>query len=186
MKILFFDVETTGLDAKKQDIIQIAGIVEIDGEVKEEFNFTCQPFSYENISKEALEVHGMDIEQLKTFQTPQEMYKKLTKIFDKYINRYNKLDKFIPAGQNVNFDIGFLIEFFKKNGNPYCMAYIDYHKLDLMALTMALHLNGKEQFENFRLETVANKWGIEFSAHDAMSDIRATRQAILKFGEYLK
>ena len=49
MKLLWLDVETTGLNKEKCDIIQIAGIVVIDGEEKERFNFKCQPINWENI-----------------------------------------------------------------------------------------------------------------------------------------
>jgi len=39
MKLLFLDVETTGVDNSKNGIIQLSGIIEIDGVIKEEFNF---------------------------------------------------------------------------------------------------------------------------------------------------
>ena len=42
-KIFYFDTETTGLDPKRHDIIQLAYIVEINGEVKEEGEFKLQP-----------------------------------------------------------------------------------------------------------------------------------------------
>ena len=34
-KVFWFDVETTGLDSKIHDIIQLACIIEINGEIKE-------------------------------------------------------------------------------------------------------------------------------------------------------
>ena len=49
MKILWLDTETTGLNTDKCDLIQLAGIVIIDGEEKERFNFYCQPVNWENI-----------------------------------------------------------------------------------------------------------------------------------------
>ena len=38
MRILYVDVETTGLVPGKNDIVQISGLIEINKEVKEEFN----------------------------------------------------------------------------------------------------------------------------------------------------
>ena len=108
MKVNHFDTETTGLDAVKNDIIQIAGIIEIDGEVMEEFHFKCQPHSYENISPQALKINGYTVEQLKTFEDPHVIHKKLVDIFSKYIDKYDREDKFYPAGQNIRFDMGFL------------------------------------------------------------------------------
>ena len=43
MKNLWIDLETTGLDVKKHGVVQIAGIVEIDGEIQESFNFFTKP-----------------------------------------------------------------------------------------------------------------------------------------------
>ena len=80
MKLLWLDTETTGLNKEKCDIIQLAGIVIINGEEKERFNFHCQPMNYETIEQEAMDKTGMTIEKLKTFPTPQETYKKFKEI----------------------------------------------------------------------------------------------------------
>lgn len=42
-KILFYDLETTGVMYWKNGIHQISGIIDIDGEIKETFNFKMQP-----------------------------------------------------------------------------------------------------------------------------------------------
>lgn len=43
MKLLFFDLETTGTLVNKHGIHQISGAVVIDGEIKEKFNLHVQP-----------------------------------------------------------------------------------------------------------------------------------------------
>lgn len=43
MKRVFVDVETTGLNGWKNSIIQLASIIEVDGEEVDEF-VTCAPF----------------------------------------------------------------------------------------------------------------------------------------------
>lgn len=43
MKLLFFDLETTGVNPGKNGIHQISGMIEIDGVEKEHFNFHVQP-----------------------------------------------------------------------------------------------------------------------------------------------
>ena len=50
-KLLYFDTETTGLDPVRNGIIQIAGIIVIDGEVKEEFNIKMQPHENDEITQ---------------------------------------------------------------------------------------------------------------------------------------
>jgi DNA polymerase-3 subunit epsilon len=186
VKMLWVDTETTGLDPVKNDIIQLAGIVEIDGVVKEEFNIKCQPFDYETISPQALETNKMNVEQLKMFQAPQIAYKQLVSILDKYVDKYNKADKFTPVGQNVQFDINFLRQFFVKNNNKFFGSYVDYHSIDLMALSGFFTIIGKIKPENLKLGTIAEIMKVEFNAHDALEDIKATREIMLSFRQFIK
>lgn len=178
MKVLYFDTETTGLDPVQNDIIELAGIVEINGEIKEEFNFFSQPFSYENVSQEALDIHGISIDTIKQFPAPDYLRIRLIKILGKYIDKYNRNDKFYPAGQNVRFDIDFLEENFKKNHDIYFGSWFWRYKIDLYDLSAALHYKGILKIENLKLETLAKHFGVKLKAHDAMSDIRATREII--------
>lgn len=176
MKILWFDVETTGLDAKENDIITFAGIVEIDGKIVDQIYLKMQPHNWDNIEQRALDVNGITREELKTFQTPQEAHKKLISFLSKHVNRYNKNDKYQPSGYNVTFDMLFLAEFFKKCNDKYFGAWIDYHKLDVATLVMFFKLKGVLKLEKYRLAYVAEALGIPLKAHDAQEDILATRE----------
>jgi DNA polymerase-3 subunit epsilon len=177
MKVLWFDTETTGLDPVKNDIIQIAGIVEIDGDVKEEFNIKCQPINYDTISQDALKVHGISIDQLKTFQTSKDGKNEFLKIMDKYVDKFNKDDKFTPAGQNVQFDVNMLREWFIKNGERFGSgSYHNYHMIDTVTLARTMSYEKVFHLENHKLETLAKRYSIEIDAHNALSDIRATRE----------
>lgn len=181
MKLLYFDTETTGLDAKENDILTLAGIIEIDGEVKEELYLEMQPFNYKSISEEALKVNGLNLEQIKTFQTPQRAYEKIIDIFRKYINRYNKFDKFTAVGHNIKFDIGFLSEFFKKNNDKYFGSWMDYHCLDTMQLLHILMFKKAIVLDNCKLVTASKHFGIDLNnAHNSLSDIKATRELFYK------
>lgn len=185
MKILYVDTETTGLSAYKNDVIQIGGIIEINGKQVEEFNIRCQPFDYNTIEAKALECNGMTIDELKKLQSPEKAYQQLTKILNKYVNKYDKTDKFIPAGQNVKFDLDMLQQFFVKNKDSYFYSFIDRHFLDLQSISAFFQMLGYIEFPNLKLETVANKLGIQFDAHDALEDIRATRAAFKAFNRFL-
>ena len=178
-KVLYLDTETTGLDPLKNDIIQLAMIVEIDGVVKGEYNMKCQPHDYDSISPEALLVHGLKVPEIKTFPPPIELYNDLMLVLDGHVDRYNKEDKFLPVGYNVTFDLNFLAEFLKKC-NPldkYGLgSFIRWCPFDLLAhLRNKAFVNGSD-LPNFKLETVAKAHGIELAAHDALADIRATRE----------
>jgi DNA polymerase-3 subunit epsilon len=178
MKVLYFDTETTGLDPVQNDIIQLAGMVEINGEIKEEFNLFSQPFSYENVAQEALDIHGISIDTIKQFPAPDYLRIRLIKILGKHVDRYNPMDKFYPAGQNIQFDLHFLEENFKKNNDIYFGSWFWRYCLDLYSLSTILRYKGILKTENLKLETLAKHFGVELKAHDAMSDIRATREII--------
>jgi DNA polymerase-3 subunit epsilon len=180
------DSETTGLDPKRNDIIQLSIIIEIDNEIKHKEKFNIQPFDYTTIEPKALETNKLTIEQIKTFENPKDVYRKIIKIFDTYIDKYDKKDKFIASGYNVRFDMDFLREFFIKNGDKYFGSYVDYHFLDGMALVFLMRYMGKLNLENYRLETSAKHYGIDINAHDSMSDIEATRELILKITQEIK
>jgi DNA polymerase-3 subunit epsilon len=179
MKTLYLDVETTGLDPKVNDIIQIVGIVEIDGEVKETFKFNCQPFDYSTVEQGALDVNELTIDQIKNFPMPQVVYKQIITIAGKYVNKYDNTDKFTLAGQRVGFDADFLNEFFLKNDDKYYGSWFNWRHIDLLALTRLLNYAGIINTKNDKLETVAGLFDIKLNAHDALEDILATR-AVLK------
>ena len=185
-KLFWFDTETTGLDPIKNDILTLAGVYEVDGKIIKGIDLKIKPFSYENISKEALEVNKLTLEQIKTFDEPLVAYKKLIAFFNSCVNRYDKSDKMIPAGYNVMFDVNFLFEFFKKCNDLYCGSYIDYHKLDVATIVLFFKIQGYFDFHGFKLEKVAKQLEIPIIAHDAKEDILATRKVYYKLMEKIE
>lgn len=189
MKIMWLDTETTGLNKEKCDIIQLAGIIIIDGEEKERFNFHIQPVNYENIESEALMKTNITIEKLKTFELPQEVFQKFKNMLAKYIDKYNKDDKFYLAGHNVQFDLEFLKSFFNKQEDTFFGSWFYYHTIDLMAFANILHTAGLIYFPNKKLETIAQTLKIPVGGelHDAMIDIDITRRCFCRLAaKYLK
>ena len=180
MKIWWFDIESTGLDPYRNDIISLACIIDIDGQVKEKFKLNIQPSNWDNIELSALKVNGITMEQLKTFMTPKEALAKLKFYLNKYVDPYNKNDKFQPGGYNNDFDIKFMSNFFRKCGDKYFGSWIDYHRFDPQVIMQFLHLKGDVNLPDFKLETVANHFGIKIKAHEPMSDIEATREIVYR------
>lgn len=190
MKILYFDTETTGTDPKVNEITQIAGIIEIDGKAVDQFNLRCQPTNWEAIQPEALETTGIGIEQLKTFPEPKVMARELLLIFDRHIDKYNKADKFYPAGHNVSFDLDFLQSFFIKHISKYGSGtYQNWRALDSRVMANFMFATGKydeQEIPNVKLETLCNHYDIEIDAHDALSDIQATKALIKQYMDIMK
>ncbi len=178
MKIIYLDTETTGKDPERHDVIQIAGLIEIDGEVKDSFNLTCQPFNYSTIEPEALAVNGVTLGHLRIAQDPCIAYMTLTGILGRWVDKYDKADKFTPAGYNVGFDLEFLGAFFRKNGDLYWGSWQNWRAVDALPIVRFLDYCGRLALPNYQLVTVCAHYGIEIAAHDALSDITATRDLI--------
>lgn len=185
-KVFWFDVETTGLYGWKHDIIQLAYMVEIDRVIVDKGVFTMQPMNFgDAIDEGALKIHGMSREDLRTFQPAINGHQQIMSVLDKYINKSDKEDKFIPAGYNVKFDMEFLQANFKKHNNRSFGSYFDYHYLDPMVLCNYLRYLGGLPVPNVKLATVAAHFGIPLQAHDAMEDIVATYTIAKKLNNFI-
>lgn len=202
MKLLYIDCETAGLDPKKNPIIQISGIVEIDGEVKREFDYKVRPPSLlspsapaENhtnhhtqkhlptiIDDKALEINKITREQLTDIDRLDyvEVYKKLKSVFLTYVDRYNREDKLWLVGQNVQFDFEFLQALWKCNSDDYLGSFIHHNKIDLISLTAALKIAKVLDTPNLKLATISPLFGVGEQTHDSLSDIKQTREIFKK------
>lgn len=184
MKILFIDLETTGLSDYKHGIVQIAGsLFETDDPAKklenpiEEFNYFVKPFPGKEISEEALKVNHLTMADIEGFKNPRDVYSKLYLMIGKYINRFDKADKLFLVGYNVRFDDGFFRQWFKDAGDKYYGSYFFNPAIDVMDMAMRKLMKDRPLMENFKLATVARHVGIEFEdedLHDARGDIDLT------------
>lgn len=180
MKILWLDMETGGLDPKLHDIVEIAGLVDIDGVVLEEFQFLMQPSMRQRVGLEALTLQGRTLDEVMGHPlTQREGREELMKVMGRYVNKYDRADKFTWAGQNPTFDMGFGQHLWKTQGDPYFGAWFDYHPLDLIPLIVAARLRGYYQnMPNLKLATICQAVGLPpYRAHCALEDVRATRAA---------
>lgn len=189
IKIIFIDTETGGVNAEKSALIQLSGIIEVDGTEKEKFNFYIKPFKNSEVNEKALEVQGRTLEELGTEKYIDEsiIYKKFLEILDKYIDKYDKNDKFIVAGYNVKFDIDILKALFERNNNKFLFSYFNSSMLDPLYSVRLLQVAGMlPVLENNKLETWCKYFNIELKAHDSLQDITATKKLIEKLVELIK
>lgn len=180
MKRLYVDVETTGFNPYKNGIIQIAGIVEIDEEEKESFNFNCNVFEKDEISDKALEVNNVTREQIAEFDNPKDIYSKLIDVMARHINKYNKKDKFAFVGFNASFDYNFMRSWFVKNEDKFGIGSWCWNPyIDVMTIAYHYLKDRRSLMPNFKLDSVAKALEIELDEdelHDAFYDVKLTRQ----------
>lgn len=182
-KIIFIDTETGGVNPEKSALIQLSGIIRIDKKDIEKFNFYIKPFENSEVNEKALEVQGRTLEELKTdkYVEEKEVYKQFINLLDKYIDKYDRTDKFVVAGYNVRFDVDILKAFFQRHGNNFLFSYLDSSMLDPLYSIRLLQVAGiLPVLENNKLETWCKHFGIELKAHDSLEDIEATKKLIGK------
>ncbi len=179
MKLVFFDLETTGTNPGKHGIHQISGQIVIDGVVKESFDFHVQPNPKALIEEEALKVGGVTREQILAYPPMQQVYQEFVAMLGKYVDKFNKKDKFFLVGyNNAAFDNQFLRGFFLQNGDVYFGSWFWSNSIDVMVLASAYLATRRPEMENFKLSTVAKTLGIvvnDDSLHDAIYDIELTK-----------
>jgi DNA polymerase-3 subunit epsilon len=187
IKTLYIDTETTGTDPGKHALIELAAIVDIDGEAVDEASWYIHPFENDFYTEKALEITGITKEQMLAFPPGNEVKPQIEAFLQKHVDKYDRHDKFYVAGQNVGFDIDFLAAFWRKMGDVYLGSYINWRKIDLLSWVDQLCWLGIIELNDRKLQTICNLLGVELgeSAHEALADIRATRQCIIKLKEII-
>lgn len=164
--IIFFDLETTGVDTAVDRIVQIATIKIFPDLKVEEKKYLINPLI--PIPKEASDVHGITDDMVKDSPT-----------FDKYAKNLNKYFEGCDiGGYNSNqFDLPLLIEEFMRSGIDFDVDnrnYVDVLKLETV-------LNSRKLGDVYKRYTGKELDG----AHDALNDVRATvdilKAQIVKF-----
>lgn len=155
-----FDFETTGLDAKTNEIIEIGAVKIESGKIVSTFSTFIKP----------------------SVSIPQEITD-LTSITNKMVEDAPSINYVLPdfykycygsgiVAHNIAFDYGFLSQIAKK------MNYnFDNEQYDTLNLARTKLLGLK----NFKLETIAERLGVSLvGAHRAVNDAMATAKCFLK------
>jgi len=171
-KLAFVDLETTGLNPHKHEIIEIGCLIAKQNDtgewvVSEEFEFKVQPEHIETAEPEALRINHYDESTWMFGHSQQEALKTLSK----------KCDGCVMVGQNVSFDYAFLATKFGKYdiADPFF-----YAKLDTISLAY-MRFRKDSEMTSFTLRELCEKLGVQNNkAHTALADIRATFEVFKK------
>lgn len=189
MKILWIDTETLSLDPNTGDIIQLAGFIQVNGEVDRHFNWFIKPDKYDpaKIDPEVWEFHknnsGITEEFLMEHgKDSSEAYKEFKELLQEYVpNSRDRSNRLAVGGYNVKFDLDKLSSWFRDNGDPYLFAYLKSVRVDPFYLLPML-LPACQDLPSLKLESV---WDFLVKAdiiedlknkrnHDARTDIAKT------------
>lgn len=177
---IFYDTETTGVNFKLNSIHNLAGFVEVDGEIVEQFDFYMQPHEKAIIDPGALRVCNKTIEELQAYPPIKEGFVLFRSMLNKYIDRYNAKDKGKLIGfNNRSFDDPFLKMFFDLCGDTFFFSYFWPDTIDVLVLASEYLEDRRPEMPSFKLKRVAIELGIVFdkkNLHGALFDAMLTRQ----------
>jgi DNA polymerase-3 subunit epsilon len=176
---IFYDVETTGLNPKLHSIHQLAGIVEVDGSLVEEFNYKVRPHPKAEITKEAMSVCKKSEKEILDYPEMSTVHKRFLKMLSKYVSKYDAKQKIHLVGFNNRcFDDLFLRAFFELNGDKFMGSWFWTDSLDVLCLASEYLQHRRSGMPSFKLKRVAKEIGLEVDQqglHDALFDARLTR-----------
>lgn len=160
---VIFDLETTGLDREKDQIIQFAGI-KINKEtnkIVDQKNLYIQPIGNYNISIQSFFKHGIKA----TMLVDKPYFKDVAKELFEFFN-----DSDIITYNGVSFDIPFLVNEFKKCGIDFTVTNVDCYD----AFLEEKRRNGNTLEDTYKRYKGKSMEDAGLTAHDALSDVKAT------------
>lgn len=182
MRYLWCDVETTGIDAEKFSAFQIAFILVDNGKDYGERCFKFNPlFDKILYDEDAGKIHGYTREQIESLPPESEIAPNIIRFLNDAANLFSadggRHEKMVFAGYNSDeFDWNHVKAVLERNG----ARMEDYFrgKADVFRQVKSAGTERKIPWlTNRKLETVCAHLGINMDkAHDALSDIRATRE----------
>lgn len=177
-KIIWDDKETGGLYPEQCDTTQIAIILDVDGKLVEEANILLRPSDPSRVNPQALAVQKKTLEQVMAHKYSQkEGYELYRDTLAKWTADGVKA---AWGGQNVPFDVGFGQALFAANGNAGGLkAFFSGETVDTRHVAEDWKRKGRLMIRNAKLGTICDALGVKLGdgAHDALNDIRATREA---------
>ncbi|WP_243354325.1 PolC-type DNA polymerase III [Bacillus litorisediminis] len=156
-----FDVETTGLSAVYDTVIELAAVKMKDGEIIDRFESFANP--HHPLSATTIDLTGITDDMVKDAPDPEEV-----------IARFREwVGDDILVAHNASFDMGFLNVGYEKIGYPKANNPV----IDTLELARFLY----PDLKNHRLNTLAKKFDVELTQHHrAIYDAEATGYLLAK------
>lgn len=192
-KYIVIDTETTGLSPSKNGLIQLAAIsLNEKLDITDTFCSDVCPEVEVNISLQALEITGFSMERISKGKS----YQKVSAAFLDFLER-NFKEKPIAIGQFYPFDYAVLEKVFNStpSGKKILEKWLTNDFIDTKAIAHFLNLKARMEGKEvpFISTSLSNPEGLrkilnlskDLLTHDALGDILATREALIKMLNYL-
>lgn len=154
-RFISFDVETTGLDAYSDRIIELGAVLYENGKETSRFSSLVNPGV--SIPSSATEVNHITNKMIKNAPDEESIYPRFIDFIDDAIE-----GKTIIVAHNAKFDLDFLTRAFQRLGINAEMRYID---------TLSISRKLVKGLDNYHLNTIADSFSIiNPNAHRAVTD----------------
>lgn len=167
--LLLLDIEATGIDVTKHEMIQLAAVLLDKKTLKEKksFNMFIKPSRWNKRSAEAMAVNNIAWDQLKGAPSLKTVLQKFNRTFGKDV---------IPTTYGGNLDIIFLPAAYRAAGMKYPFEYHTFNMWPLCYTYMAKknRLKNRKRFVGFSLEDIGDYLKVPRlpGRHDALVDCR--------------
>lgn len=182
-RFLLLDLETTGFDEKKHQILEVGMLILENGKIIDSLEIKIKHKEY-LVTLGAMKANKIDL--LKHDEEAIDTKNAAINILD-FLRKNKSEDKFIVVGQNINFDIKFIEEMFLKEWKiKDFRGLVSYRVLDIMQLAMIRNLEGKIKLEKQDLDTILNTLEIPIpeTRHSAITDCKLEFEVLKKLFEY--
>jgi len=182
-QLLWVDTETTGVNIYQSAIVQLAGMIEINHNIESEFDIKMCPHKGAHIDDKALKHNNLTKEDIEAYPDYYEGFKLFKSYLADYVDRFDAKDKFVMCGYNIKFDSDMIRSLFTRCRDTYFGSWFFWPVIDVQNSVAEQVAENGLRLDNYQLSTVCKHYGIEIDAHEAMSDIRATRTLYYKLKE---
>ena len=185
-KLVFIDIETTGLNADKHEIVEFSAIITNSdaSKILDTINISIKPELIENIDQTALEVTNKTVDDLLNNEyTMHEAHKIICEKLEEHVDRRDKTDKLQFIAYNSEFDEKFVRKLFTKCEDKYFNALFWNPSICMMKEIAFMLRNERNKINSFKLESICKLLDIEFNkdkAHNSLYDIEKTLEIFKK------
>lgn len=183
-KMLFLDVETTGLYENIYHIWELGAILDIDGQQKDKFHMKARPPKDAPINTEALQKCSKTVEEICNYPNTQiDLKEMFEEWLGQWVDKFDKEDKMFFVAYNSPFDYGFCRQLWKNHDDKFFGSFFWFPDIDVMRVAAWALIKQRPLLPNFQLHTVAKAMGFKVDKehyHGAMFDTRIARRIYYK------
>lgn len=184
--ILIVDIEASGLDADKYELIQLAAVL-LDKKTlktKSEFSSYIKPKKWKDRSRAAMAVNKITTKDI-------EGAPELSAVMKQFVKQFPP-QEVIFAHYGGVIDIDFIRSSFRKLGKKYPYHPYDYHFFDIWSICYAYgalkgSLKNKKRYAGFSLEDLMKRFSIKADdRHDALVDCQVEAEVFRRIMKEIK